>query len=305
MSKIVVALGGNALGDNVTQQLANAKLAAASIADLAAAGHSVVVAHGNGPQVGAIKMALDAGGFVVPMPECTAMSQGYIGFHLQQSLGNELAARGVKRQVATVLTQVVVDKNDPAFANPTKPIGAYYDETAAKELMAQTGKTYVEDAGRGWRWVVPSPLPVDIREAASIKFLSDNDFMVIACGGGGMPVVAEDGGFAGIDAVIDKDFASAKMAELIDADVLVILTAVDRVKINFNKPDEKSLDTLTVAQAQKYADEGHFAKGSMLPKVQAAIKFARGGGGRKAIIGSLEQAAAAIAGQSGTTIVKE
>ena len=302
MSKIVVALGGNALGNNVQEQIANAKLAAASIADLAAAGHSVVVAHGNGPQVGAIKIALDAGGFVVPMPECTAMSQGYIGFHLQQALGNELAARGVKKEVATVLTQVVVDKNDPAFANPTKPIGAYCDEATAKQLMAETGKIYAEDAGRGWRWVVPSPLPVGIREAASIKFLADNDYMVIACGGGGMPVVAGDGGYVGIDAVIDKDFASAKMAELIGADVLVILTAVDRVKINFNKPDEKSLDVLTVAQAQKYADEGHFAKGSMLPKVEAAIKFASSGRDKKAIIGSLEQAGAAIAGESGTTI---
>ena len=304
MSKIVVALGGNALGDNVQEQLDNAKLAAASIADLAAAGHSVVVAHGNGPQVGAIKKALDAGGFVVPMPECTAMSQGYIGFHLQQSLGNELMARGVKKEVVTVLTQVVVDKNDPAFVSPTKPIGAYCDEETAKKLMAETGKTYAEDAGRGWRWVVPSPLPVDIREAASIKFLSDNDYMVIACGGGGMPVIAGESGFVGIDAVIDKDFASAKMAELIGADMLVILTAVDRVKINFNKPDEKSLDVLTVDEAQRYADEGHFAKGSMLPKVEAAIKFASSKEGRKAIIGSLEQASAAISGQSGTTITK-
>jgi len=302
MAKIVVALGGNALGNNVEEQLANAKLAAASIVDLAAAGHSVVVAHGNGPQVGAIKVALDVGGFVVPMPECTAMSQGYIGFHLQQALGNELAARGVKKEVATVLTQVVVDKNDPAFGNPTKPIGAYCDEATAKKLMAETGKTYAEDAGRGWRWVVPSPLPVGIREAATIKFLADNEYMVIACGGGGMPVVASDNGYVGIDAVIDKDFASAKMAELIGADVLVILTAVDRVKINFNKPDEKSLDVLTVAEAQKYAEEGHFAKGSMLPKVEAAIKFAASGMGKKAIIGSLEQASDAIAGKSGTSI---
>ncbi|MCL2376970.1 MAG: carbamate kinase [Defluviitaleaceae bacterium] len=303
MSKIVVALGGNALGDNVQEQLANAKLAAASIADLVAAGNEVVVAHGNGPQVGAIKIALDKGGFVVPMPECTAMSQGYIGFHLQQALGNELAARGVQKEVATVLTQVVVDKNDPAFANPTKPIGAYHDEATAKKLMEETGKTYVEDAGRGWRWVVPSPLPQGIREAATIKFLSDNGYLVIACGGGGMPVIAGEGGYSGIDAVIDKDFASAKMAELINADTLVILTAVDRVKINFNKPDEKSLDKLTVAEAQKYAEEGHFAKGSMLPKVEAAILFAKSGNGKKAIIGSLEQASAAISGQSGTIIM--
>jgi len=304
MSKIVVALGGNALGNTVTEQIDNAKLAAASIADLVVAGHNVVVAHGNGPQVGAIKIALDTGGFVVPMPECTAMSQGYIGFHLQQALGNEFAKRGIKKEVATVLTQVVVDKNDPAFASPTKPIGAYCDEATAKQLMEKTGKTYAEDAGRGWRWVVPSPLPAGIREAASIKFLSDNDYIVIACGGGGMPVVTTENGLVGIDAVIDKDFASAKMAELIDADMLIILTAVDRVKINFNKPDEQSLDKLTVAEALNYVGEGHFAKGSMLPKVEAAISFAKSGGGKKAIIGSLEQAAAAIAGQSGTIITK-
>jgi len=237
------------------------------------------------------------------MSEFTAMSQCYICFHLQQAVVNELAARDGGKEVATVLTQVIVDKNDPAFANPTKPIGAYHDEAAAKKLMDETGKTYVEDAGRGWRWVVPSPLPQGIREAATIKFLSDNDYLVIACGGGGMPVIAGEGGYVGIDAVIDKDFASAKMAELIGADALIILTAVDRVKINFNKPDEKSLDKLTVAEAQKYAEEGHFAKGSMLPKVEASILFAKSGSGKKAIIGSLEQASAAIAGQSGTVIM--
>jgi len=302
MSTIVVALGGNALGNTVKEQLDNVKLAATSITNLIAEGHKVVVAHGNGPQVGAIKVALDKGGFEVPMPECTAMSQGYIGFHLQQALGNEFNKRGIKKEVATVLTQVVVDAADPAFNNPTKPIGAYTDEDGAKKLMAETGKVFVEDAGRGWRWVVPSPAPVDIVEKATIKHLVDSDFTVISCGGGGMPVVAGNGGLSGIDAVIDKDFASAKLAELIEADLLFILTAVDRVKINFNKPDEKSLDKLTVAEAQAYAAEGHFAKGSMLPKVEAAIGFASSGAGRKAIIGLLEQAAQAIAGESGTVI---
>ena len=300
MSKIVVALGGNALGNTVLEQRENAKLAAISITDLVEDGHSVVVAHGNGPQVGAIKVALDKGGFDVPMPECTSMSQGYIGFHLQQAIKNEMSKRGIKKEVATVLTQVVVDEKDPAFNNPTKPIGAYHNEEEAKKIMEQTGKTYAEDAGRGWRWVVPSPLPIDICEAATIKFLADNDYMVIACGGGGMPVLETPEGLVGIDAVIDKDFASAKMAELIAADILIILTAVDRVKINFNKPDEKSLDKLTAAQASEYAAQGHFAKGSMLPKVEAAINFAKSG--KKAIIGSLLQATKAIAGESGTII---
>ncbi|MCL2397044.1 MAG: carbamate kinase [Defluviitaleaceae bacterium] len=302
MSTIVVALGGNALGNTVQEQLDNAKLAATSIVNLVAAGHSVVIAHGNGPQVGAIKKALDTGGFVVPMAECTSMSQGYIGFHLQQSLGNELRRRGIKKEVATVLTQVVVDKADPAFDNPTKPIGAYYDEATAQKLMAETGHTYAEDAGRGWRWMVPSPAPVDIVEKVTIKQLADAGCMVIACGGGGMPVLAVENGLSGIDAVIDKDFSAAKMAELINADQLIILTAVDRVKINFNKPDEQSLEQLTIPQAQKYIEEGHFAKGSMLPKVEAAMAFAASGAGRKAIIASLEKAEEAIKGDSGTVI---
>ena len=302
MSTIVVALGGNALGNTVKEQLDNVKLAASSIVNLIGEGHKVVVAHGNGPQVGAIKVALDKGGFEVPMPECTAMSQGYIGFHLQQAIGNEFVARGIKKDVATVLTQVVVDPADAAFKNPTKPIGAYFDEDSAKKLMEETGKVFVEDAGRGWRWVVPSPAPINIVEKAAIKHLVDSDYTVIACGGGGMPVMATDAGLQGIDAVIDKDFASAKLAELIDADLLFILTAVDRVKINFNKPDEKSLDRLTVAEAAAYCAQGHFAKGSMLPKVEAAIGFASSGTGRKAIIGLLEQAAQAIAGESGTVI---
>ena len=301
MATIVVALGGNALGNNVKEQLENVKLAAVSITDLNVAGNKVVIAHGNGPQVGAIKVALDVGGFDVPMAECTSMSQGYIGFHLQQALGNEFAKRGLKKDVSTILTQVVVDKNDPAFGNPTKPIGAYCDEAAAKKLMAETGKIYAEDAGRGWRWVVPSPAPVDIVEKATIKKLVDSDFVVIACGGGGMPVTRGIGGLSGIDAVIDKDFAAAKLAELINADVLFILTAVDQVKINFNKPNEQSLASLTVAEAEEFAAQGHFAKGSMLPKVEASVGFVKNGG-KKAIIGSLEQAAAAIAGDSGTVM---
>jgi len=302
MSTIVVALGGNALGNNVTEQLENANIAAKSIADLIEQGHNVVIAHGNGPQVGVIKQRMDAGEFIMPMPECTAMSQGYIGYHLTQCLGNELRVRKINKQVGTMLTQVIVDKSDNAFNNPTKPIGNYYTESEALELMNETGKKYVEDAGRGWRLVVPSPKPVDICEKQVIKMMVDEGIITIACGGGGMPVVYEDGYLRGVDAVIDKDFASAKLAELISADVLFILTAVDQVKINFNKPDEKSLPSLTIEEANKYIAEGHFAPGSMLPKVEAAIAFAASGSDKKAIIGSLEQAGLAIKGESGTVI---
>ncbi|MCL2578468.1 MAG: carbamate kinase [Oscillospiraceae bacterium] len=303
MATIVVALGGNALGNNVVEQLESAKVAAKSIADLVAGGHKVVIAHGNGPQVGVIKKLMDTGDFVMPMPECTAMSQGYIGYHLEQCLRNEFAARGIKKPVTGVLTQVLVDKTDPAFKNPTKPIGNYYSEEDAKKQMAETGKTYAEDAGRGWRLVVPSPKPVDICNKETIKLLVDNDTVTLACGGGGSPVVNEGGNLCGIDAVIDKDFAAAKLAELISADSLFILTAVDRVKINFGKPDEKSLASINLAQAEQYIGEGHFAPGSMLPKVQAAMMFVASGQGKKAIIGSLEQAALAIKGESGTEIV--
>ena len=303
MSKIVVALGGNALGNNVSEQLSNAKIAAKSIVDLVSQGHDVVVAHGNGPQVGVIKQRMDAGDFTMPMPECTAMSQGYIGYHLSQCLRNELKARKISKNVATILTQVVVDKNDPAFSNPTKPIGNYYSESEAAQLMAESGKKYVEDSGRGWRLVVPSPKPIDICEKDTITKLVDADVITIACGGGGMPVIMDGEQLSGIDAVIDKDFASAKLAELISADELFILTAVDRVMLNFNTPEAKALECITVDEAEKYVSEGHFAPGSMLPKVQAAIAFASSGSGRKAIIGSLEQAEQAIKGESGTAII--
>jgi len=302
MSTIVIALGGNALGNNADEQIYNTRIAAKSISDLIEEGHNVVVAHGNGPQVGVIKQRMDAGDFIMPMPECTAMSQGYIGYHLMQCLCNEFSMRKIDKQVGTVLTQVVVDKSDPAFDNPTKPIGNYYSETEAEKLMAETGKKYIEDSGRGWRLVVPSPKPVDICEKQVIKTMVDAGIITIACGGGGMPVIVENGSLSGIDAVIDKDFASAKLAELISADVLFILTAVDQVKVNFNKPDEKSLAKLTVEEANKYIAEKHFAPGSMLPKVEAAITFAASGNNKKAIIGSLEKAALAINGKSGTAI---
>ncbi|MCL2619343.1 MAG: carbamate kinase [Defluviitaleaceae bacterium] len=300
MSTVVLALGGNALGNNVKEQLEMVKQAAKSVVDFVADGHKVVVAHGNGPQVGMIKLLMDAGKDDMPLVECIAMSQGYIGYHIQQAIRNELSERGINKEVATIPSQTVVDKNDPAFLKPTKPIGAYSTEEEAKKIMAETGKYYMEDAGRGWRWAVASPKPVDIVEKDVVKKLLADDMIVIACGGGGTPVYDDAGIWKGIDAVVDKDFASAKMAELIGADTLIILTAVTHVALNFQKPDHKDLDTLTVEEAKKYEAEGHFAPGSMLPKVQACASFIENGG-KKAIIALLEKAGDAIAGKSGTT----
>ena len=307
MSKIVIALGGNALGNSANEQLTKAELAAKSIADLITAGHHVVIAHGNGPQVGKIRLAFEetskTAEDTMPFPECTAMSQGYIGYHLQQAIDEELVSRGMEDiPVVSMLTQVVVDPKDPAFSNPTKPIGGYYTEEEAKKLMDETDDMYVEDAGRGWRRVVPSPKPVDIYEKISLKTLVDAGQVVIACGGGGIPVIYEGSRYKGVDAVIDKDFAAAKMAALIDADVFIILTAVDHVFVNFGKPDQKALETTTVADMQQYISEDQFAPGSMLPKVEAAIDFAESKAGRQAIIASLEQASEAVTGNSGTKV---
>lgn len=308
MSKIVIALGGNALGNTAEEQLEKSRSAAKSIADLIEAGNEVIIAHGNGPQVGQIRLAFENGSKnkiapFMPFPECTAMSQGYIGYHLQQSIDGELEARGHNDiPVVAMLTQVVVDENDPAFKNPTKPVGGYYDEAAAKKLMAETGDKYIEDSGRGWRRVVPSPKPVDIYEKITLKTLIDAKQVIIACGGGGIPVVYRDNRYVGVDAVIDKDFAASKMADLIDADVFIILTAVDRICINFNKPDQEELVDMNLAKASEYIEAGHFAPGSMLPKVQAACMFVEGGKGRKAIVGSLEKAPLALKGESGTIV---
>lgn len=308
MKKIVIALGGNALGSTPAEQLELVRQTAKPIVDLIQEGNQVVIAHGNGPQVGMINLgmstAAEAGAIKsdMPFPECGAMSQGYIGYHLQNSIGNELAARGLAKDVATVITQVLVDEADPAFQKPTKPIGAFYDKAAAEKIAAEKGYTMVEDAGRGYRQVVPSPKPVDVVEKNVIQSLIDAGHVVIAAGGGGIPVIRKDGRLLGTPAVIDKDFASAKLAELIDADMLVILTAVDRVAINWGKPEQKALGEMSVAEAERYCGEGHFAPGSMLPKVQAAISFAKAGG--TAIIASLENAAAALRGESGTHITK-
>lgn len=308
--KIVVALGGNALGNTPEEQIQAVRHTAKPIVDLIADGHEVIIAHGNGPQVGMINLAMDvaskssAATPEMPFPECGAMSQGYIGYHLQNAIREELLERDMKIPVATVVTQVIVDKNDSAFENPTKPVGAFYSKEEAEKLMTEKGFVMKEDAGRGYRRVVASPLPIDVAEKETIKTLVDNNQVVIAVGGGGIPVYAEGNKLIGIPAVIDKDFASAKLAEILDADYLIILTAVEQVAINFGKENEQWLSTLTINEAEKYIEEGHFAPGSMLPKVKAAISFAESKEGRKALITSLEKASAGIAGQTGTRIVK-
>lgn len=307
MSKrIVIALGGNALGNTPYEQLQLVTETAKSIVDLIAEGNEVVIAHGNGPQVGMINLGMATAAEAkaiksdMPFPECGAMSQGYIGYHLQNAIGNELASRGMVKDVATVVTQVLVDENDPAFKNPTKPIGSFYDKETAERIAAEKGYTMVEDAGRGYRQVVPSPKPIDVIEKNTVSALINSGCVVITVGGGGIPVVRRDGKLYGTPAVIDKDFASAKLAELVKADALVILTAVDRVAINWGKPNQESLEEMTVAQAEQYCTEGHFAPGSMLPKVKAAISFAQTGG--EAIIASLENAGKAVRGESGTKV---
>ena len=309
MARIVVALGGNALGDTPPEQREKAAEAAKALAGLIHQGHEIVVAHGNGPQVGMIHLGLShsaAGGVIkaeMPFPECGAMSQGYIGYHLQNALLRRLRAEGLPQGVAAIVTQVEVDGADPAFQNPTKPVGAFYSESEARARMAAGDGVYREDAGRGWRKAVPSPLPVDIVEKESILALLKSGFVVVACGGGGIPVVKKgNGDYEGVPAVIDKDYASERLAEVVDADFLFILTAVDRVCLDFGKPGQRELRELTAAEAERYAAEGQFAPGSMLPKVRAAVKFAKSKPGRRAVICSLEKAALAMSGGSGTVV---
>ena len=306
--RIVIALGGNALGSTPYEQLSLVTETAKPIVDLIAQGNEVVIAHGNGPQVGMINLGLataaEAGAIKsdMPFPECGAMSQGYIGYHLQNAIGNELAERGMAKDVATVVTQVLVDEADPAFQHPTKPVGAFYDKETADRIAAEKGYTMVEDAGRGYRQVVPSPKPVDVIEKNTVKALVGSGTVVITVGGGGIPVVRREGRLVGVPAVIDKDFASAKLAELLDADLLVILTAVEKVAVNFGKPDQKGLDALTPAEAREYIAQGQFAPGSMLPKVEAAVRFAESKPGRTALITLLEKARDGIEGRTGTRI---
>lgn len=309
MASIVVALGGNALGNTPAEQQERVAEAAKALVGLIMQGNKIIVAHGNGPQVGMINLGLShaANNKVIkaemPFPECGAMSQGYIGYHLQNAILRRMREEGVALNVATLVTQAEVESTDPAFQNPTKPIGSFYSEAEAKERMAVGDGVYKEDAGRGWRKVVPSPLPVGIVEKDSILALLRQNFVVIACGGGGIPVVKNgDGDYKGVPAVIDKDFASECLAEITDADYLFILTAVDRVCINYNKPDQKELYEMTVEEAEKYAAEGQFAPGSMLPKVRAAVRFASSKPNRRAIICSLDKAPLAMFGKSGTVI---
>lgn len=305
--KIVLALGGNALGDDLSGQMKAVKTTARAIAGLIEQGHQVVVTHGNGPQVGMINLAFEAAAKteahtpMLPMSVCVALSQGYIGYDLQNALREELLSRHIPKPVATLITQVEVDASDPAFLNPVKPIGSFFTQEEAVRMEKQ-GYTMKEDAGRGYRRVVASPQPVDIIEKASVQAMMAAGQVVITAGGGGIPVIREGNHLRGASAVIDKDWASAKLAEIIDADMLIILTAVEKVAINFGKPNQQWLDRLSLAEIQRLIDEGHFARGSMLPKVEAAAAFARSRSGRQALITVLEKAKEGIEGKTGTII---
>ena len=311
MEKIVIALGGNALQEagkpaTAASQLEVVEKTSEYIADIIEQGYTVALAHGNGPQVGRIVLQNEAANDVTPaMPfdVCGAMSQGYIGYHMQQGLEKVLRARGNDTKVVTLVTQVVVDREDEKFKNPSKPIGPFYSEEEAEILASERGYVMKEDAGRGWRRVVASPMPIEIVELDAVKCLMAGGFVPITVGGGGIPVYRDEhGNLIGTAAVIDKDLASERLAEDIDADALVILTAVEKVSINFKKPDQKDLDVLTVEDAKRYIAEGHFAPGSMLPKVQAALKFVESKPGRRAVITSLDKAVEALRGEAGTTV---
>lgn len=313
MKKLVIALGGNALQEAGKPATAQAQLEVVEktseyIADIVERGYEVIVAHGNGPQVGRIVIqneVASASTPAMPFDVCGAMSQGMIGYHIQQGLSKVLRHRGINKNVVTIVTQVVVDKDDPKFKAPSKPIGPFYTEEEAKAIAAEKGYTMKEDAGRGWRRVVASPLPVEIVELDAVKTLNDAGFVVVTVGGGGIPVVRNEAGdLEGVAAVIDKDLASEKLARDMDADALVILTAVEKVSINFKKPDQKDLDRMSAAEAKQYIKEGHFAPGSMLPKIEAALNFVESKPGRIAIITSLDKTVDAIEGRAGTTITE-
>ena len=305
--RIVLALGGNALGENLPEQMKAVKRTVRTIADLLEEGHQMVITHGNGPQVGMINMAMttlsreDPSHPMAPLSVCTAMSQGYIGYDLQNALREELLNRGVRRSVATVLTQVEVDPADPAFQHPTKPIGAFMTQAEAEE-MRRRGNPVMEDAGRGWRRVVASPRPRRVVELDTIRTLADAGQIVIACGGGGIPVLPDGNHLRGAGAVVDKDFTAELLAEELGADCLMILTAVEKVAVHFGKPNQRWLTHMTVPVAEKYIAEGQFAPGSMLPKVEAAVAFAKSSPGRQTLITQLEKALDGMRGQTGTII---
>lgn len=307
--RIVIALGGNALGSTLPEQMTAVKTTARALCDLIEEGHQVVVVHGNGPQVGMINNAFtaltreDSQQPNTPLSVCVAMSQAYIGYDLQNALREELRNRGFMRTpVVTVVTQVRVDPNDPAFENPTKPIGKFLTREEAKHMEKAYGHVMREDAGRGYRRVVASPKPVEIVEQDAINSLVDANKIVICCGGGGIPVVLRDNHLKGVSAVIDKDFASCLLAKELDADMLIILTAVEKAAVHFGTKKERPLDDLTVEEAQALIKEGQFAAGSMLPKVQAAVDFAASGHGRTAVITLLSKAREGIRGKTGTRI---
>ena len=306
--RIVIALGGNALGNTPQEQLELVKHTAACIVDMVAEGNNVIVTHGNGPQVGMINNAFafasqhDEKTPEMPFPEAGAMSQGYIGYQLSQAILNELRRRGIMRSTANVVTQTVVYPDDPAFQNPTKPVGAFLTEEEAKAKAAETGYTFKEDAGRGWRQVVASPKPRRIVESDAIQALFDDGYIVVCTGGGGVPVFERNDTYEGVPAVIDKDRSAAMMAATFKADMLVILTAVEKVAINFNTPEQADIDTMDIAKAQEYIEQGQFAPGSMLPKVEACLEYVEEYPQGKALITSLDKAKDAINGLTGTTI---
>ena len=305
--RLVIALGGNALGKTLPEQMAAVKLTAKAIADLVEDGHEIILSHGNGPQVGMLQIAMQEYASrhrepPAPLSVCVAMSQGYIGYDLQNALREELIDRNIHKAVSTVLTQVRVNPDDPAFQRPTKPIGAFMTREEVDEKVAEKGWTIVEDSGRGYRRVVASPKPVEIVEIETVHALLDAGQIVVAAGGGGIPVVAQGHHLSGIGAVIDKDSASALMADTLDADTLIILTAVEKVAIHFGTPEQEWLTDLPWQKAQQYADEKQFAEGSMKPKVEAAITFVRGKAGRTAIITELNKARDGVRGLTGTII---
>lgn len=309
--KIVIALGGNALGNNLPEQMEAVKTTAKAIVDLAEDGNEIVIVHGNGPQVGVINNAMTEfahkdGSEPTPLSVCVAMSQAYIGYDIQNALREEFLNRGAKLPpVATMVTQVRVDPEDPAFRDPSKPIGRFMSKDEALKEAGDRGWIVREDAGRGYRRVVASPKPKEIIELSAIRAMADDGQIVICCGGGGIPVVAEGKHLAGVPAVIDKDFAAELLAESLDADMLLILTAVEKAAVHFGKPEQRWLSAISAEEAERYAEEGQFAAGSMLPKVQAAIRFARSRKGRTAVITLLEKAREALQGKTGTRICEK
>ena len=304
MAKYVVSLGGNALGNNPSEQKQALIKVADAISELVKCGHEVAIVHGNGPQVGMINIAFETSKETpnMPFPECGAMSEGYIGYHIQNALYNNFKEKGINKTVSTVVTQVLVDPNDPLFQNPSKPIGSFYSKEEAAAISKEKGYIMKEDAGRGYRRVVPSPLPIDIIEKDAIETLLNNGQVVICAGGGGIPVIIKDNKLEGVAAVIDKDYASSKLADLIKADYLVILTAVDNVRLNYKKENEISLTRVNKNEMAVYLEEGHFAKGSMYPKVQAVINFLDNNPGKTAVIASLDNAKEAFKLKAGTII---